>query len=365
MTKAAELAKMGEVLTNSQIGGRRNMVINGAMLVAQRGTSFSSIADNAYSLDRWLYYENGDSVSDASQSTDTPNNNFKNSLKLDVQTADTSVATGDLTCFLQKIEGLNTYQLGWGTSDAETVTLSFWVKSTKTGIHSGAFKNSAQDRSYVFEYTVNASNTWEYKTITVAGDTSGTWLTTNGIGVQVTFALMAGTVFTKTAGSWGAGNNYGSDNQVNVMDSASNEWYITGVQLEVGEVATPFEHRSFGEELRLAQRYHYRINGKASGNTTIGMGFSNVATQSYSHIALPVNMRTSPSVTGSGFTASDFNSYTRTGTSLQISGAENSSQGCSRTNLIVNVSSGLTTLRPSGNALTASTSSFCAFDSEL
>ena len=288
------------------VSGRRNIIINGALLVAQRGTSFSSIANNAYSLDRWLYYEIGDSVSDASQSTDTPNNNFKNSLKLDVQTADTSVATGDLTCFLQKIEGLNTYQLGWGTSDAETVTLSFWVKSTKTGIHSGAFKNSAQDRSYVFEYTVNVSNTWEHKTITVVGDTSGTWLTTSGIGVQVTFALMAGTDFTKTAGSWGDGNNYGSDNQVNVMDSASNEWYITGVQLEVGSQATPFEHRSFGEELSLCHRYYYEI----STNTHDGYKYPMFDAHAWNSsainvcIKLPVVMRTSPTLTfnnGSGW----------------------------------------------------------------
>jgi len=299
MTKAAELAKMGEVLTNSQIG-RKNIIINGAMLVAQRGTSFSSIADNAYSLDRWLYYENGDSVSDASQSTDTPNNNFKNSLKLDVQTADTSVATGDLTCFLQKIEGQNVYQLGWGTADAETVTLSFWVKSTKTGIHSGAFKNSAQDRSYVFEYTVNVSNTWEYKTITVAGDTSGTWLTTNGIGVQVTFALMAGTDFTKTAGSWGSGNNYGSDNQVNVMDSASNEWYITGIQLEVGSVATPFEHRSFGEELALCRRYctalmHYGA-GDVTGNGLYNADYNGNTNMSFIRMGY-TQMRENPNIT--------------------------------------------------------------------
>jgi len=293
MTKAAELAKMGEVLTNSQIGGRRNIIINGAMQVAQRGTSFTSIGNNIYSLDRWLYYLAGSSsASDASQSTDTPNNNFKNSLKLDVQTADTSVATNDLTCFLQKIEGQNVYQLGWGTADAETVTLSFWVKSTKTGIHSGAFKNSAQDRSYVFEYTVNASNTWEYKTITVAGDTSGTWLTTNGIGVQVTFALMAGTDFTKTAGSWGAGNNYGSDNQVNVMDSTSNEWYITGVQLEVGSQATPFEHRSFGEELALCQRY-YQVVPKY----TFFIGAVEVGTASLrAGVPLARTLRASPTI---------------------------------------------------------------------
>jgi len=299
MSKAAELAAL---IGSGQAQGNRNLIINGEMTVSQRGTSFTGLANNAYSLDRFVYYEIGDSVSDVSQSTDTPNNNFNNSLKLDVTTADASVAAGDLTCFLQKIEGLNSYKLGWGTSDAKSVTLSFYVKSTKTGVHSGAFKNSAQDRSYAFEYTVNSSNTWEFKTVTVAGDTSGTWLTTNGIGVQVTFALMAGTDFTKVAGSWGSGNNFGSDNQVNVMDSTSNEWYITGIQLEIGDVATPFEHRTFADDLSACQRYFQNTNsfclfaGRGTGTT------SGVA--SY---VLTVPLRASPTVANNSL---DLRGYT-------------------------------------------------------
>lgn len=299
--------------SQSQFAGARNMIINGAMIVSQRGTSFTGLANNAYSLDRFVYYEIGNSVSDVSQSTDTPNNNFNNSLKLDVTTADASVAAGDLTCFLQKIEGLNSYKLGWGTSDAKSVTLSFYVKSTKTGVHSGAFKNSAQDRSYAFEYTVNSSNTWEFKTVTVAGDTSGTWLTTNGIGVQVTFALMAGTDFTKAAGSWGSGNNFGSDNQVNVMDSTSNEWYITGIQLEIGETATPFEHEDIGTTLAKCQRYyeecrlyalayHYLGTTNSSDHTGACVNYSSTkrATPTIAHL-------TGSPMTGLTFTNGDHN----------------------------------------------------------
>ena len=293
MSKAAELAAL---IGSGQAQGNKNLIINGEMTVSQRGTSFTGLANNAYSLDRFVYYEIGDSVSDVSQSTDTPNNNFNNSLKLDVTTADASVAAGDLACFLQKIEGLNSYKLGWGTSDAKSVTLSFYVKSTKTGVHSGAFKNSAQDRSYAFEYTVNSSNTWEFKTVTVAGDTSGTWLTTNGIGVQVTFALMAGTDFTKAAGSWGSGNNFGSDNQVNVMDSTSNEWYITGIQLEIGDVATPFEHEDFGTTLAKCQRYFFRFQSDTAYDA-FAPAYWLVTTQVYSMYEFPVTMRSEPSLT--------------------------------------------------------------------
>ena len=296
MSKAAELAAL---IGSGQAQGNKNLIINGAMTVSQRGTSFTGLANNAYSLDRFVYYEIGDSVSDVSQSTDTPNNNFNNALKLDVTTADASVAAGDLTCFLQKIEGLNSYKLGWGTSDAKSVTLSFYVKSTKTGVHSGAFKNSAQDRSYAFEYTVNSSNTWEFKTVTVEGDTSGTWLTTNGIGVQVTFALMAGTDFTKTAGSWGSGNNFGSDNQVNVMDSTSNEWLITGIQLEIGDVATAFEHEDFGTTLAKCERYYVKLLADTTYDS-FGSGFFYVSTQFYGTLNPVQTMRGTPTMSGNG-----------------------------------------------------------------
>jgi hypothetical protein len=342
MSKAAELAAL---IGSGQAQGDRNLIINGAMTVSQRGTSFTGLANNAYSLDRFVYYEIGDSVSDVSQSTDTPNNNFNNSLKLDVTTADASVAAGDLTCFLQKIEGLNSYKLGWGTSDAKSVTLSFYVKSTKTGVHSGAFKNSAQDRSYAFEYTVNSSNTWEFKTVTVAGDTSGTWLTTNGIGVQVTFALMAGTDFTKAAGSWGSGNNFGSDNQVNVMDSTSNEWYITGIQLEIGDVATAFEHEDYGTTLAKCQRYYMKWLADTAYDAAFA-GFTLNSTQFFGTYNFPCEMRGVPTmavggnwnvfITGGDYAASSFQLNQATPFNMMVyaasSGMTAGSGGLMRTN---------------------------------
>lgn len=244
--------------------GRRNILINGAMNIAQRGTSFAA-ANGVYNLDRFLWYDTGAGAVTISQDTDTPNGNFKYSMKHDVTTADASLAAGDLYCTLQHIEGLNSAKLGWGSSDAKTITVSFWVKSPKTGIHCIGFQNNAQDRTRVEEYTVSSANTWEHKSITVPGDTSGTWLTTTGLGIRICWTLAAGSTFTKAAGSWGAGNVYASPNQVNCMDNTSNNFYITGLQLEEGSVATDFEHRSHGEELKLCQRYYEKFVTGSSG----------------------------------------------------------------------------------------------------
>lgn len=242
---------------HAQYAGARNLIINGAMAVSQRGTTFTSVANAAYTLDRFTWYDTGAGVVDISQATDTPNGNFKNSLKVDVTTADSSLAAGDLYAIIQNIEGTVSSHLGWGTSDAKNVTLSFWVKSPKTGTHSVAVQNSAQNRSRSEEFTVSAANTWEYKVVSFVGDTSGTWLTTTGVGIRLAFPLAAGSTFTQAAGSWGTGNIYASPNQVNCMDDAANNFYITGVQLEVGD-ATDFEHRSYADELERCKRYFQR-----------------------------------------------------------------------------------------------------------
>ena len=253
MSKAAELA----ALIGSQSSlSNRNLIINGAMEVSQRGTSFTSTANAAYTLDRFTWYDTGAGVVDISQATDTPNGNFKNSLKVDVTTADSSLAAGDLYAIIQNIEGTVSSQLGWGTSDAKNVIVSFWIKSPKTGTHSVAVQNSAQNRSRSEEFTVSAADTWEYKSVSFIGDTSGTWLTTTGVGVRIAFPLAAGSTFTQAAGSWGTGNIYASTNQVNCMDDAANNFFITGIQLETGGASTPFEHRSYGDEFARCQRYY-------------------------------------------------------------------------------------------------------------
>tara|TARA_Y100000114_G_scaffold29394_1_gene25096 strand:- start:382 stop:1581 length:1200 start_codon:yes stop_codon:yes gene_type:complete len=368
-TTSSAVALHASSLNGGQFGGRRNMIINGAMQIAQRGTSFTSVTASAYHLDRFQYNLTGTvGASTVTQNTVTDLAGFTKSLKVDVTTADSSLASGDRLTICYKIEGQDLQGIGKGTSSAKELTLSFYIKATKTGTQIVELFDQDNTRHCAKAVTINSSNTWEQKTITFPADTTGAFGNDNGNSLSIFFGLACGTDFTSgtLATAWASNTNANRFvGQVNHFDSTSNNFEITGVQLEIGSTATPFEHRSFGEELALCQRYLYRINGKDSGGTTIGMGFSNIATNSYSHIAFPVNMRTAPSVSGSGFTASDFNSYTVTGTSLTITAFESSSLGCSKANLIVVTAGGLTTLRPSGNALTASASSFIAFDAEL
>jgi len=246
-------------INGGPLAGSRNKIINGAMEISQRGTSFASVASGSYTLDRYLWGKAGSMVVTISQSTDVPNNTFRSSLKVDVTTADTSIAAGDFAIIEQRIEGYNVRDL-IGT----TFTLSFWVKSPKTGTHCGSFRNNTLDRSYILEYTVSSANTWEYKTLTVTGGliTAGTWDWTNGEGLRVGFSLAAGSTFHTTAGSWNTGDFHATSSQVNVMDNTANNFYLTGVQLEPGTVATPFERRSFGQELALCQRYYQVVDGE-------------------------------------------------------------------------------------------------------
>jgi hypothetical protein len=248
------------------LAGFRNRIINGNFNIAQRGTSFASAG--GYTLDRWIVANVGTMVCTVSQSTDVPNNTFQSSHKVDVTTADTSIAAGDYATVIQIIEGYNVRDL-IGT----TFTLSFWVKSPKTGTHSVGFRNVgtgspvASDRSHIKEYTITTANTWEYKTLTVTGGliTAGTWNWTTGSGLHIVFALACGTTYQNTADAWQTGNFFATANQVNVMDNTANDFFLTGVQLEPGSVATPFEQRPIGTELALCQRYFESGIGKIAG----------------------------------------------------------------------------------------------------
>lgn len=232
----------------------RNKIINGHPLVAQRGTSFAAPASGAYNLDMWSNLNTSAGVFTISQQTDVPSSNiFQNSLRVAVTTADASIAAGDLAVLRQWIEGYNVRDL-----IGQTFCVSFWVRSTKTGIHCVSLRNSGTDRSYILEYTVNVTNTWEFKTVVVSGGliTAGTWDWTNGKGLSVDFVLAAGSTFQSTAGAWQSSNVYATSNQVNCLDSNSNIFAITGVQLELGAAATPFEHRPISEEVARCQRYY-------------------------------------------------------------------------------------------------------------
>lgn len=286
----------------ASIAGFKNKIINGKMDISERGGSFPAIAANAYCLDRWAIGIGGSTsaVLTASQQTDAPTNNeFLQSLRLAVTTADTSIASTEFVSIRQRVEGYNVRDL-----IGRTFTLSFWVRSSKTGIHCVSLQNSGGDRSYVAEYTITTANTWEQKTITVSGGliTAGTWNWTAGIGLAVEWTLASGTSFHTTAGAWQTGSFRATANQVNCLDSTSNIFAITGVQLEPGSVATPFEHRSFGAELALCQRYYAGSIGPVTiSNQTAAPVVCTGGT------SLPVTMRATPTVTGTGATAASAN----------------------------------------------------------
>jgi hypothetical protein len=297
--------------------GHRNRIINGAMVIDQRNAGASVSAGSAvtaYCLDRFLFSNSTDGAITVQQDTSAPTG-FINSLKISIATADASLSATQNLTLIQRIEGYNIADLGWGTADAKTVTLSFWVRSSLTGTFGGVVKNSDSNRSYPFTYTINSANTWEYETITIAGDTTGTWLTTNGIGIQLCFGLGAGTDRSGTAGAWNANNNTSATGAVSVIGTLSATWQVTGVQLERGSTASSFEYRSYGTELALCQRYFQRLGtlsgnyvaygtGRAAGNTTVLCYFKYTttvrATPTISQSNTGINYPTQSTVTGFG-----------------------------------------------------------------
>ena len=272
-------------LNGGAIAGFRNRIINGDMRITQRGTSFPA-ATNSVNLDRWQWGKSGAMVCTVSQSTDVPDSTFQSSYKVDVTTADFSISSTEYAIVIQRIEGYDVRDL-IGT----TFTLSFWVKSPKTGTHCVGFRNESQDRSFIKEYSVAVANTWEYKTITVPGGliTSGGWNWTNGAGLEVSFALATGLTYRTAANSWATGNFLATSNQVNVMDSTANDFFLAGVQLEVGSSATPFERRPIGTELALCQRYFW--SSSTAQGYPIGSGQAFGASTAGYVVALPVPMR--------------------------------------------------------------------------
>ncbi len=320
MTKAAELAKMGEVLTNSQIGGRRNLIINGAMQVDQRNSGSSVNLANAkvYAVDRFYWIESSSETPTGQRVTDAPNG-FTHSVKI---TNTSTTTTPSYTQLVQSIEGNNVSQLYFGNSSAESVTLSFYVKSSLTGQFSASLRNGASNRSNVSTYTINSANTWERKTITFVGDTTGTWTTDTSVGLDLIFRL-DDTGGTSSLNQWTATGDAFASGSVRFMGNASATWQITGVQLEVGLQATPFEHRSFGEELALCQRYFqkYADDGNGNGYFTNGMI---TGTRLYGVIRWTTTMRANPTVAG---TSGDFNiqSSAHTGGGFSIDETHNPS----------------------------------------
>lgn len=247
--------------------GFKNRIINGAMVIDQRnaGASFTP-TDQSYSLDRWKCRLSQASKYTVQQNAGsvTPPAGYKNYLGVTSSSA-YSIVSSDYFAVLQIVEGLNTYDLNWGTASASTITISFWVRSSLTGTFGGSLMNSAENRSYPFTYTISAANTWEQKSVIIAGDQSGTWLTTNGIGLYMIFGLGVGSTYSGTAGAWAASSTIlSATGATSVVGTNGATFYITGVQLEKGSTATSFDYRPYGTELALCQRYYEKSYNMAS-----------------------------------------------------------------------------------------------------
>jgi hypothetical protein len=292
--------------------GLKNRIINGDMRIDQRVAGTLTLDTNSrFIVDRFFAEDDSTATVTGVQSTTAPDG-FVNSMLFTVTTADSSIAASENCTIRHFIEGLNVADLGWGTANAKTITLSFWVRSSVTGTHSGSLSNSAGNRGYVFSYSISTANTWEQKSVTIAGDTTGTWLTTNGVGIRIYWNLGSGSNFLGTAGSWGSSLLLGSTGSVQLFSTLNATFYITGVQLEVGSTATPFERRQFGNELVLCQRYFEKsfdyatapANGANTGSlsTYVGafVGYSTNANPGGGNVFYKVTKRTSPTLTPYG-----------------------------------------------------------------
>ena len=319
----------------------RNIMINGNMVCHQRGGTIT-FANSAYSLDRWLMRTGGHSgAANITQSTTSPDG-FQKSLKVDITTADTSLTGGEYFFIDQRIEANNVHHAGYGNSNAKTMTLSFYVRSNKTGTYNVHLYNTSTTKHLSRSYTINSADTWERKTLTIPPDTSGGLATGTGAALRCNWYLAAGTSYTSGSvqTTWSTYNvNNTAPSNVNLLDSTSNEWYLTGVQLEIGSVATDFEHRSFAQELQLCKRYYQQID-QASSSTSIMTGFGNGNARIRGVVHLPVEMRANPTVALDVSAGSpSFYSYTASPpTYSSLSGVESTTE-----NIVVDINSSTVT----------------------
>jgi len=288
--------------------GFKNRIINGAMVIDQRNAGASvTPTDGQYTLDRWQGWASAAGKYSIQQNAGsvTPPAGFTNYLGVTSLSAYT-VNSSDYISIRQCVEGYNMADLMWGTANAKTVTLSFWVRSSLTGTFGGVLKNADNTRSYPFTYTISSANTWEYKTITIAGETSGTWLTTNGNGIALIFGLGVGTTFQGTAGSWASANYWNATGATSVVGTNGATFYITGVQLEVGSTATSFDYRPYGTELALCQRYYYKFNPNSASRAMSVTGQAVSSTAIGFATPFPVTMRDRPTSLEQSGTASHY-----------------------------------------------------------
>jgi hypothetical protein len=313
MTRSRELAELASAYDSGSALGFRNRIINGDMRIDQRNAGASVTQNNTgpYTVDRWLAYgtQNSKFTVQQNAASVTPPVGFSNYLGCTSSSAYT-VGASETFVIAQKIEGYNVADLAWGTANAASVTLSFWVRSSLTGTFGGSLQNSANTRSYPFSYTINSANTWEQKNIVIAGDTTGTWVVNTGNGLQVNFSLGTGTSASATSGVWAGAAYFSATGATSVVGTSGATFYITGVQLEAGSVATPFERRDYGRELIMCQRYFFRYS-TTSAYGPYGTGHGVNTTQARFCIKTPQTMRAQPSLsfsTASGFLVGYLNS---------------------------------------------------------
>ena len=365
-TTTLELPATSSTLATENALGVRNLVINGDMRIDQRnGGTQRGVAQGYSFLDRFKSRSDATITTsnvNAEQSTDVPSGQgFIKSLKLSVATADTSLATDARYGIEHRIEGQNITHLDFGTSNAKTITLSFWVKSNLTGTYSLVF-GAKTGTFYLTSYDIDSADTWEKKTITIDGATTGTWLTNNDIGLQIYWNLVGGTNYQTTAHTWGGGSTFNilSSGITNWINSTSNNFYITGVQLEVGDTATPFEHRPYDMELARCQRYYIRHGNPFTTPNTgrrIGLFHALSTVVAVGFVPIPTNLRAVPTINFTDLQLNDdiVNATISSFGTIYTSGGQVSAS--------IN-STGLTQRIPSSLRFT-STSGFIDFNAEL
>ena len=309
----------GLLSTNAQYTGFKNRLINGDMVIDQRGSASSPVsntaAGNTYFVDRWHVFGAVAARMNGRQSTVVPSSTTFTNSSLITSLAATTPGSGDAYGVRQIIEGFNAADLGWGTANAQTVTMSFWVRSSIAGTYSFSPFNGNEGgwRAYVATYTINSVDTWEYKTITIPGDTSGTWNKTNGPGIQCWWDLGSGSGFNTTAGSWNGSLLVRTSGSASWIGTNGATFYITGAQLEKGSTATSFDVLPYGTELALCQRYYYRVKPQSAARYCLGRIES--STNARGLLPFPTTMRVAPSALEQTGTATDYGiAYAGTGT---------------------------------------------------
>ena len=300
-------ANTGVAILDANTPAFRNRIINGDMRIDQRnaGASVTNTTNSLFTVDRFFIYGAVSSKFTAQQNAGsvTPPVGFTNYLGCTSSSA-YSVGAGESFSIYHNIEGFNLADFGWGTANAQTATLSFWVRSSLTGTFSVTLRNNAQNRSYPATYTISSANTWEQKSITIAGETSSTWVTNNGLGVALIFNLGSGASASTTANAWASANYVAATGATSVVGTNGATFYITGVQLEKGSTATSFDYRPYGTELALCQRYYYR--NTAPSGSHYGSGYNDSTANAYFNIPFPVTMRTSPTALEQSGTAGNY-----------------------------------------------------------